>query len=228
MTEATQYLPFVLSGTYVTVALSAGSLGVATLLGLVGAWAKSSRFSTIRAGAETYTTVIRGIPDLVLILLLYYGGQAVVNRIGEFSGLWTRLELDPFGVGVLAIGVIFGSYMTETFRGAYLAIPRGQSEGAKALGLSNWLRFRLVIWPQLLRNALPSFTNNWLSLMKATALVSVVGLEDIVNKGNAAGRATHQPFSFFAVVLVVYLALTVVSDAGLRTLARRLHASGAA
>jgi His/Glu/Gln/Arg/opine family amino acid ABC transporter permease subunit len=222
------YLPFVLRGIYVTVALSVCSLLAATVLGLLGAWAKSSAFSVARRAAETYTTLVRGVPDLVLMLLLYYGGQAVVNRIGDVTGLWKRMDLDPFTVAVAAIGVIFGSYMTETFRGAYLSIPRGQGEAGKALGLSRWLLFRLVIWPQLVRYALPSFTNNWLSLMKTTALASVMGLEDIVNKANAAGRTTHQPFSFIFIVLLVYLALTALSDVGLGMLAKRLRASGRA
>ena len=226
MADAAEYLPFVMRGIYATVALSVCSLLMATLLGLIGAWAKLSAFSVARGAAETYTTLVRGLPDLVLMLLLYSGGQAVVNRIGDVSGLWTRLDLDPFTVAVAAIGVIFGSYMTETFRGAYLSIPRGQGEAGRALGLGRWLLFRLVIWPQLVRYALPSFTNNWLSLMKTTALASVMGLEDVVNKANAAGRATHQPFSFIFIVLFVYLVLTAVSDVGLRILAKRLRASG--
>ncbi|TIV23028.1 MAG: ABC transporter permease subunit [Mesorhizobium sp.] len=228
MADAAEYLPFVLRGIYATVALSVCSLLMATLVGLIGAWAKLSAFSVARGAAEIYTTLIRGIPDLVLMLLLYYGGQAVVNRIGDVTGLWTKLDLDPFTVAVAAIGVIFGSYMTETFRGAYLSIPRGQGEAGKALGLGRWLLFRLVIWPQLVRYALPSFTNNWLSLMKTTALASVMGLEDVVNKANAAGRATHQPFSFIFIVLIVYLVLTAVSDVGLGILAKRLRASGTA
>ena len=228
MADPVEYLPFVLRGIYATVALSVCSLLMATVLGLIGAWAKLSAFSVARGAAETYTTLIRGIPDLVLMLLLYYGGQAIVNRIGDATGLWTRLDLDAFTVAVAAIGVIFGSYMTETFRGAYLSIPRGQGEAGKALGLGRWLLFRLVIWPQLVRYALPSFTNNWLSLTKTTALASVMGLEDVVNKANAAGRATHQPFSFIFIVLIVYLVLTAVSDVGLGILAKRLRASGPA
>ena len=228
MADPVEYLPFVLRGIYATVALSVCSLLMATVLGLIGAWAKLSAFSVARGAAETYTTLIRGIPDLVLMLLLYYGGQAIVNRIGDATGLWTRLDLDAFTVAVAAIGVIFGSYMTETFRGAYLSIPRGQGEAGRALGLGRWLLFRLVIWPQLVRYALPSFTNNWLSLTKTTALASVMGLEDVVNKANAAGRATHQPFSFIFIVLIVYLVLTAVSDVGLGILAKRLRASGPA
>lgn len=223
MQKTAEYLPFVLSGIGVTLALSIASLLLAAMLGLVGAWAKSSRNWGFRAVAETYTTVVRGIPDLVLMLLLFYGGQILVNNLGDATGLWTRLELDPFTVGVIAIGLIFGAYMTETFRGAYLSIPPGQFEAAKALGMKGWPLFRLVIWPQLVRHALPSFTNNWLSLMKTTALASVMGLEDIVSKATAAGRATQQPFTFILVVLVVYLVLTAFSDVALRALARRLR-----
>jgi His/Glu/Gln/Arg/opine family amino acid ABC transporter permease subunit len=219
------YLPFVLRGTFVTIALSVSALVVATVVGLLGSWAKASSSQAIRTTAEAYTTVIRGIPDLVLMLLFYYGGQAALNRLGEVTGLWAYTALDPFTIGVLALGFIFGSYMTETFRGAFLSIPPGQADAAKALGLSGSLMFRHVLWPQLLRNALPSFSNNWLTLLKSTALVSVIGLEDIVNKGYAAGRATQQPFAFLFVVFLVYLALTAVSDVGLRALGRHFRVS---
>ena len=218
-------MPFVLRGTYVTIALSISALVVATVIGLLGSWAKASPRPATRRTAEAYTTIIRGIPDLVLMLLFYYGGQAVLNRLGEVTGLWAYAPLDPFTIGVLALGFIFGSYMTETFRGAFLAIPPGQADAAKALGLSGSQMFRHVLWPQLLRNALPSFSNNWLTLLKSTALVSVIGLEDIVNKGYAAGRATQQPFAFLFVVFVVYLALTALSDVGLRALGRRFRVS---
>jgi His/Glu/Gln/Arg/opine family amino acid ABC transporter permease subunit len=224
MDAVVTYSPFVASGIRITVALSLLSLAVAVVLGLLGAWAKLSGSRAARRIADLYTTLIRGVPDLVLMLLLYFGGQMALNRLGAVTGLWKHIELDAFTAGVLAIGFIFGSYMTETFRGAALAIPRGQIEAGLATGMSRPTLFRRIIWPQLVRHALPSFTNIWLTLMKATALVSVIGLEDLVYNGYAAGKATRMPFTFMFIVLMTYLAMTAVSDLGLRWLDRRYSA----
>jgi histidine transport system permease protein/arginine/ornithine transport system permease protein len=213
-----QFLPFILRGLKVTVSLSLLSVLVAVLLGLLGAWAKLSRSPRARKAADLYTVFVRGVPDLVLMLILYFGGQRLLNIVGEATGLWEYLELNEFFAGFLSIGFIFGAYMTETFRGAALSIPRGQIEAGIAFGMGRALLFRRILWPQLVRYALPSFTNNWLTLMKATALVSVIGLEDLVYNGYAAGKATRMPFTFMFVVLVIYLALTAVSDLGLRWL----------
>ncbi|WP_054313344.1 ABC transporter permease subunit [Mesorhizobium sp. 1M-11] len=224
MEAVLQFSPFLLAGLKVTIALSLVSIMVAVLLGLLGAWAKLSGSRRTRRIAELYTTLVRGVPDLVLMLLLYFGGQMALNRIGNATGLWDYVELDAFTAGFLAIGFIFGSYMTETFRGAFLAIPRGQIEAGIAIGMSGFVLFQRIIWPQLVRYALPSFTNIWLSLMKTTALVSVMGLEDLVYNGYAAGKTTHQPFTFMFVVLIAYLVMTAVSDVGLRWLDRRYSA----
>jgi histidine transport system permease protein/arginine/ornithine transport system permease protein len=213
-----QFLPFILRGLKVTVSLSLLSVLVAVLLGLLGAWAKLSRSPRARKAADLYTVFVRGVPDLVLMLILNFGGQRLLNIVGEATGLWEYLELNEFFAGFLSIGFIFGAYMTETFRGAALSIPRGQIEAGIAFGMGRALLFRRILWPQLVRYALPSFTNNWLTLMKATALVSVIGLEDLVYNGYAAGKATRMPFTFMFVVLVIYLALTAVSDLGLRWL----------
>lgn len=221
MDKVIEFLPFILQGLSVTVSLSLLSMVLAVVLGLLGAWAKLARSGLANKVADTYTTLIRGIPDLVLMLLLYFGGQLIFNWIGQATGLWRYIEIDEFTAGVLSIGFIFGSYMTETFRGAVLAIPRGQIEAGVSYGMSKPILFRRIVWPQLVRYALPSFTNNWLTLMKTTALVSVIGLEDLVNNGYSAGRASHQPFAFMLVVLLLYLAMTAVSGLGLKKLDRR-------
>lgn len=216
-----QFMPFILRGLKVTILLSLLSVLVAIILGLLGAWAKLSRSRRARNVAELYTVLVRGVPDLVLMLILYYGGQRILNLLGEATGLWQYLEINEFFAGFLSIGFIFGAYMTETFRGAALSIPKGQIEAGVAFGMGGLLLFRRIIWPQLVSYALPSFTNNWLTLMKATALVSVIGLEDLVYNGYAAGKATRMPFTFMLVVLVIYLLLTAISDVGLRWTDRR-------
>jgi histidine transport system permease protein/arginine/ornithine transport system permease protein len=215
------YSPFILRGVGVTVALSVCSIVVAVVLGLAGAMASISKNPVAKRIASSYSTIVRGIPDLVFMLLLYNGGQVALNYLGEATGLWSFVELNQFVAGVVAIGIIFGAYMSETFRGAYLAIPGGMIEAGVSLGMARITLLRRIVWPQLVRYALPGFTNNWLTLMKTTALVSVIGLEDVVYNGFAAGRATREPFTFMLIALAVYLVLTVISDIGLRTLERR-------
>ena len=174
--------------------------------------------------ASAYTTLVRGVPDLVLMMLLFYGGQQIVNELGTVTGWWDYLEIDQFIAGIGSIGCVFGAYMTETFRGAILAIPRGQIEAGISCGMTNLTIFRRITWPQMVRHALPGFTNNWLVLIKATALVSVIGLHDLVWNASTAGRSVREPFTFMFAVLLSYLALTAISDIGLRWLDRRYSA----
>jgi histidine transport system permease protein len=218
------YLPSILRGTSVTVAVALCSILIAVFLGLLGAWGKLATSKVANGFANAYTTLIRGVPELVLMLLLFYGGQQFLNYLGESTGWWGYIEINHFTAGVFTIGFIYGAYMTETFRGAYLAIPSGQIEAGVACGMSGPLVFRRIIWPQLVRYALPSFGNNWLVLLKATALVSVLGLHELVWESFTAGRSTRQLFTFFFVTLVIYLVLTAVSDVGLRWLDRKYSA----
>ena len=216
-----QYRALLLEGTGVTIQLAVCSLVLAVVLGLAGATAKLSGNPVLRGLAGAYTTLIRGVPDLVLMMLLFFGGQQLLNDFGSLTGLWGYIEVEQFTAGVGAIGFIYGAYMTETFRGAILAIPRGQLEAGVACGMKPSTVFRRVTWPQMVRHALPAFTNNWLVLIKATALVSVIGLHDLVWNASTAGRTLREPFTFMFAVLIIYLVLTLVSDVGLRWLERR-------
>ena len=211
-------------GTVGTVQLAVGSLILSVVLGLAGASAKLASNPVSNRLASAYTTLVRGVPDLVLMMLLFYGGQQIVNDLGTVTGWWDYLEIDQFIAGIGSIGFVFGAYMTETFRGAILAIPRGQIEAGISCGMTNLTIFRRITWPQMVRHALPSFTNNWLVLIKATALVSVIGLHDVVWNASPAGRSVREPFTFMFAVLLIYLALTAISDIGLRWLDRRYSA----
>ncbi|MCP4432432.1 MAG: ABC transporter permease [Gammaproteobacteria bacterium] len=215
------YRNLLFEGTVVTVQLALASLLFAVLLGLIGATAKLSSNRLSQNFAATYTTLVRGVPDLVLMMLLFYGGQQILNDFGEVTGWWDYLEINQFTAGVFSIGFVFGAYMTETFRGAILAIPRGQIEAGIAYGMTPMKIFMRITWPQMVRFALPSFTNNWLVLVKATALVSVIGLHDLVWNASTAGRSVREPFTFMFAVLMIYLVLTAVSDVGLRWLDRK-------
>lgn len=209
------------AGTLVTINLAIFSLFIALAFGIIGAGAKLSSSRLLNTVAGAYTTLIRGVPDLVLILLVYFGSQQLFNQLGEVTGLWGYVEVPQFTAGVGTIGFIYGAYMTETFRGAILAIPRGQTEAGIAVGMNRWTLFRRITWPQMIRYALPGFTNNWLVQLKATALVSVVGLQDLVYNAFVAGRSTRQLFTFMFAVLVIYLIITAISNVGLKWVEQR-------
>jgi len=211
MSRLLEYLPLLMGGALTTVALAVCSALLATTLGLLGAWGKVAGNGLARLAVRIYTTLGRGIPDLVLILLVYFGGQRLINDIGEGLGL-PFIEISKFWAGVAAIGVLYGAYLTETFRGAWIAVPRGQAEAARALGMPLRGEFLRVTGPQALRHALPGYGNVWLVLVKSTAVVSVIGLDDLVGLADKAGKSTREPFLFFVVVLLVYLAITAVSD----------------
>ena len=204
------YLPAILEGLVSTLLVAASSLVVACAFGLAGAVAKLSGSRAARGVAEVYTTLIRGLPELVLMLFIFYGGQILLNEIAEARG-WGYIDVPPFAAGVLTIGFIFGAYLTETFRGAILAIPKGQIEAAAAYGLPRSKVLRRIVLPQMVRHAIPGFSNNWLVMVKATALVSIIGLDDMVHRANLASAATREPFTFYAVVALIYLAVTTVS-----------------
>jgi His/Glu/Gln/Arg/opine family amino acid ABC transporter permease subunit len=220
-----EYAPLLGRGTVVTVLLAVISLALATLLGGLGAAGKLGGGALSRGIVQIYTTIVRGVPDLVMLLLIYFGGQRLVNVVlGVFGA--EPLSISPFLAGVLAIGFIYGAYLTETFRGAYMTIPRGQIEAARALGLHDLVAHWTVTIPQLIRFALPGYANVWQVLVKSTAVVSVIGLEDLVGLADSAGKTVRQPFVFFAAVLLVYLVLTWISTQAFAWLERRTALKG--
>ena len=224
----TAYLPYVLSGVGLTLAVAIGALLLSTVLGIAAAAARLSAHKPPRAIATAYATLIRGVPDLVLMLLIFYGGQIALNTLAQRVG-WIdesgSLDIDPFVAGTVTIGFIYGAYFAETFRGAMLAVPTGQSEAALACGMSRLQVLLRIVLPQAVRHAVPGFTNNWLVLVKSTALVSVIGLTDLMYRAKQAGAATRAAFFYFAVAAVVYLVITAVSLVALRLFERR-HAHG--
>ncbi len=210
-----------LEGAGLTLAVALLSLGIAAVLGLAAAVASLSASALLRGGALVYTTVIRGVPDLVMMLLVFYGGQMAVNALGERLG-WDYVDIDPFVAGVLTIGFIFGAYMAEVLRGAFLAVPAGQKEAAIACGFTPAQVLWRIVGPQMLRHALPGLSNNWLVMIKATAIVSVIGLSDLMNRAAQAAGTTREPFMFYGAAALLYLAFTTLSELGFAWLARRL------
>ncbi|QCF26862.1 ABC transporter permease [Hydrocarboniclastica marina] len=225
MLDLEGYGPSILEGAWLTIQVAFLSLALALFLGMVAAVAKLSRNRAARIIATVYTTVIRGIPDLVLMLLIFFGGQVLMNQLSDYIydnyNVDFFVNVDPFIAGVLTIGFIFGAYMAETFRGAFLAIEQGQIEAGKAYGMSAWQIFSRIMCPQMVRHAIPGIGNNWLVLLKTTALVSIIGLTDMVRIASDASKAVHEPFKFFVPVAVIYLALTAVSEISLKLLEKR-------
>jgi len=215
MDQLIERLPFLLEGAGITLLVSLVSALIAIVLGLITAVAKLSKSRVAVAAASVYTTLIRGVPDLVMMLLIYFGGQLTVNAIGLWMG-WDYIDINPFIAGTMTIGFIFGAYMGETFRGAILAVPVGLLEAGYAYGMSKRQVFSRILVPQMMRHALPGIGNNWLVLMKSTALVAVIGLNEMVFRAGQAGGSTRQPFIFYLFVAFVFLVFTTLSIWGLR------------
>ncbi len=199
-------------GAQLTVYVGVLAMVVAILLGLTAALCKLSGSRIVRFLSETYTTIIRGIPELVLILLVYYGVPTLIQDLSALFGKEIYLSINPFAAGVITIGFIYGAFTTEVFRGAYLAVPKGQIEAAKACGMSRSLTFRRITLPQMWRFALPGLGNVWMVLIKATALISVIQLPELMRNADIAARATRKPFTCFFAASLFYLGITIVSN----------------
>jgi histidine transport system permease protein len=204
------------NGTAETVELALLSLSLAFAIGLIGAAAKLSSNRWLSIPAAVYTTLIRGVPDLVLMLLLFYSFQDGLNRITDALNQ-PQIDIDPFSAGVCVLGFIYGAYFTETFRGAVIAVPKGQLDAGIAYGLTRWQVFRRILFPQMMRFALPGISNNWQVILKATALVSIIGLHELVNAAQEASTGTsskgaYHAFIFLGIAALIYLLLTTVSN----------------
>jgi histidine transport system permease protein len=203
--------PPLFAGACETIELAVLSLAIAFVLGLCGAAAKLSRRRLLARCGAVYTTLIRSTPDLVLMLLLFYSTQILLNSVTDALG-FAQINIDPFTAGVLTIGFIYGAYFTETFRGAFLGVPRGQLEAGVAYGMSDWQVFHRIMFPQMMRLALPGIGNNWQVIVKATALVSIIGLSDVVKAAQDAGKATQNFFLFTLLTGAIYLCITTASN----------------
>lgn len=210
-------------GTWMTIKLALLSLLLSVIIGLIGAVCKLSRIKMVRYVATVYTTLIRSVPDLVIMLLLFYSLQLGLNSITDALQM-DQIDIDPFAAGVITLAFIYGAYFTETFRGAFQSVPKGQIEAAYAYGMTPFQVFRRVLFPQMMRFALPGIGNNWQVLIKATALVSLIGLTDIIKITQDAGRSTMQVFYFSVLAAAIYLAITTVSNLVLMWLERRYSA----
>lgn len=198
-------------GAVVIAKVFAVSMGLMVLFGLIGAWAKLSSFAVLQKAAGAYTVVFRGTPEILVILLLYYGSAVTLTAAAQiFNPEVKFLDIPPFWSGALAISLVVGAYATETFRGAFMGVQPGSIEAARALGLSELQTFIYVRIPEMWRIALPPLGNHALSLIKDTALISVIGLNETLFVAKQATAATYKPFTMYIVVGAIYLGFSTV------------------
>lgn len=223
------YGPRLLAGGFLTLQIAVFSMMIALLLGLLSASARLSSSRSLRGLSATYTTIIRGIPDLILMMLCFYGSQTLLASLTDWLYDYTdgaidwQINIDPYYAGIGTIGFMFGAYMSETFRGAFQSVEAGQMEAARAYGMTPWQIFRRVRFPQMMRHALPGIGNNWMVLLKTTALVSLINLSDMVRVADEATKALHQPFKFMIPVALGYLVIATFSELLLKWLTNRYN-----
>ncbi|MDZ7823524.1 MAG: ABC transporter permease subunit [Ahrensia sp.] len=201
------------SGVVITVSLALATLPIGLALGFFIALAKQSSEWSLRTAADIYTTIFRGLPELLNVtILVYFGMQIAVQQAIKAAGLNIAFEFNSFVAGVIALALVFSSYSSEVFLSAFRAIPKGQYEGGFALGIPKSKVMRLIIFPQLIKIALPGLANLWMLLLKDTALVSAIGLADIVRQTGVAARVTKHAFLFYGVSFTLFLVLALLSS----------------
>jgi octopine/nopaline transport system permease protein len=194
-----------------TIAVALTGFVFGAVVGTFGAWAKISGGKVVRGIADGYTTILRGIPDLLVIYLFYFGSSALLTPLGRLFGATGFISLPGFLAGALAIGVVSGAYHTEVFRGAYRAVSKGEIEAAIAAGMPRFLMLRRIVAPLVLRYALPGLGNVWQLVLKESALISVTGLVEILRQAQIGAGSTRQPFTFFLAAAILYLAISSIS-----------------
>ena len=202
------------AGAWLTIRLALATLPFGIVVGFLVALAKDSGNRWLVIASDIFTTIFRGLPELLTLFIVYYGGQILIQKIVQlFSDQY--VEVNGFVAGFVALGLVFAAYASEVFYGAFRGIGSGQYEAAHALGLRTIATMRLVILPQLIRLALPGLANLWLVLLKDTSLVSVIALDDLLRKANIAVGATKEPFLFYFAACMIYLFMSIVSSIGI-------------
>jgi len=198
---------------FMTLLVSLSAMAMGLLFAIFGTMSKMSSNGFARGIGNTYTTIVRGVPELLVIYLLYFGlNNAVMGVAKGVFGYDQYIELPVFLVATLAVGLISGAYSTEVIRGAFLVVPKGQIEAAKSVGMNRFLIFHRVLVPQVLRYALPGLGNVWQLTLKDTALIMVTGLVEIMRQAHIGAGSTHEPFVFYITAALLYLVLTTISS----------------
>lgn len=211
-----------LHGLVNSLAVAFGGYFLGLLIGICGAFGKLYGDAVTRDLLECYTTLIRAVPELVLIVLLFYAGSDIANRILAFVG-FKPIDINGMVAGIMVIGIVQGAYSTEVLRGAIKAIPHGQIEAGRSYGMAPWLLLRRITMPAMLPHAIPGLSNLWLIATKDTALLAVVGFMELTLATRQAGGATKAYFLFFSAAGMLYLAVTLLSNIFIRIIERRAY-----
>jgi len=210
-----------LFGAALSLAVAVCGVLLGAVIGVFGAWAKICGGKFVRGVANAYTTILRGVPDLLIIYLIYFGSSSVLTAIGRFYGASGFIGFPGFIAGTIAIGVTTGAQATEVFRGAFQSVGKGEIEAARACGMRRMLRFRRIVAPLTLRHALPGIGNVWVNALKESSLLSVTGLAELMRQAQVAAGSTRLPFDFFLAAAALYFLLSVVSGLVIQMAERR-------
>lgn len=201
------FIYLILAGTLVTLKLAVCAALFGIVIGLLGASLESIPNRWLRYIAASFIFIIRGLPELLVLFFIYFGTAVILS---DMAGHY--IDVSSFTAGVIALGLIFGSYASQVFRGAFLAIDVGQLEAGKAMGFSRLQIVKRIQIPQAWRHAIPGLGNLWLVLLKDTAIVTLIGLTDMMNQAKVAASTTHQPFTYYLIAAGIYLLITSVSQ----------------
>ncbi len=206
------------------ITLSAAICGfvLGSFLGICGATLKLASSQILRLFGQFYTTVFRGIPEILVVYLFYFGGSVVLTKALNTGGFPGFYSLPAFAIGVIAVGVVSGAYQTEAYRSAFLRLDRGQIEAGASCGMSKLLLLRRIIAPQTLRFALPALGNVWQSALKETSLLSVIGLTELLRQAGTAAGSTRQPFLFYGIAALIFLIIGRTSGLALARMENHL------
>lgn len=208
------------AGLKTTIIMSLLTLPLGLIIGFLVALAQQSEERSLRLAAGVFTTIFRGLPELLTLFIIYYGAPILLQTVLAQMGYDGRLEINPFIAGMIALSIVFSAYCSEVLLSAFRAIPKGQYEAGDALGFHRVRTMRLIILPQLIRISLPSLGNLWMNLLKDTSYVSIIGLADIIRQTGLAVRSTKEPFFFYSIACLLYLTLAIISSGGLSYLDR--------
>ena len=197
--------------TLMTIAVSVTAMMIGFVFALIFTPLKLSKYKSLNLIGNFYTTVIRGVPELLVIYLFFFGGSGAIMYVAAIFGYFEYIEINAFITGSMAIGIISGAYSTEVFRGAIQSIDKGQFEAAKVLGVGKFAQFYKIILPQMLRLAIPNLSNVWQITLKDTSLISVTGLVEIMRQSYIAAGSTRDPLFFYSFAAILYLLLTYLS-----------------
>lgn len=211
------YIISLFKGTGITLALALAAAPLSLILGIFGACGELNKNLIIRKITFALTSILRGLPELLIIFVVYFGGTVLLNKLS------IQHNVSPFLAGTIALGIVFAAYSAQAFRGAFLAIPKGQKEAAIALGLHRWQVFSMILLPQAIRHALPALSNLWAALLKDTSLISLIGLADLLNNAKVAASVTYKPFFFYVGAALIYFCAVTLSERVFKKISAHFH-----